>query len=149
MKYHGLLFFFLPLAAAAVITLACGSPKPIVPNCGAAAAEGNTTGVLTSITVCPATADARNYSGGQVQFVATGYFSTPPSPVTPLKAFWGACYQNAPTNAVAITNTGMVQCAAGSEGTYSVFASIPTNCEAISACGGGCQVSGYAELTCP
>ena len=149
MKHSGPLVFSFLLGLAAVITLACGSSHPIVPNCGAAATSANMTGVPQSVSVCPAAADAQSYPGGQVQFVATGYFAVPPTPVTPLPAFWGACSQNAPTTAVSISSTGLAHCAAGSSGTYSVFAAESTNCNAITACGGGCQVSGYAKLTCP
>jgi len=149
MRYYGLPFFFFLLVLAAAITLACGSPKSHVgPNCTTAQTGPNTTGILQSVTLCPATADARQY-GGEVQFIATGIYSTAPSPVTPLKAFWGACFGNSPTDTVAITNSGLAHCAAGSSGTYAIFASEPTMCNAITACGGGCQVSGYAQLTCP
>jgi hypothetical protein len=142
------LFFFLTVVAIA-ITLACGSPASrIDPSCSSVATATNG-GIPQSITLCPAVADAKAYPNGQVQFIATGYYSTQPSPVTPLQAFWGACDQNAPTSAVTISNSGLAQCAAGSSGTYDVFASEPTVCNAITACGGGCQVSGYAKLTCP
>jgi hypothetical protein len=149
MKSYGLPFsFFLILAIATA--LACGSPAPhIVPNCSSAASGTNTTGIPQSVSVCPAAADARNYPEGQVQFMATGYYGTPPVPVTPIQAFWGACSQKAPTNAVLINNSGLAQCAADASGTYTVFASEPTTCNTITACGGGCQISGYAQLTCP
>jgi hypothetical protein len=119
--------FFLSLLLLAAILLACGTSGPRT---------------LQSITVSPATAD------GQVQFVATGHYTNQP-PVTPLNAYWGACYQNAPTDGVTISKSGSAQCSSGASGTYSVFASLPTNCNVITACGGGCQISGYATLTCP
>jgi len=149
MKTQGLLLFSFVLLAAA-ITIACGSSpvSHIAPNCSNAQTGGNATGTLQSITVCPASADAKNFPDGQVQFVATGYYSAPPSPVTPLAAFWGACEQSAPTTAVSIKN-GLAQCSVGASGQFSVFAADPTNCNAITACGGGCQVSGTAQLTCP
>lgn len=122
---------FFSLVIAATITLACGSSSqhsiPAIPQ---------------SVTVAPATAE------GQAQFVATAHYANEP-PVTPLTAFWGACYQNAPTSDITITNKGLAQCESGASGTYSVFASVPTLCLATTACGGGCQVSGYAQLTCP
>jgi hypothetical protein len=49
--------FFLVLAAA--IILACGSPHNV-----------------QSISVVPATADAKNYRSGQVQFAAVGRYSS-------------------------------------------------------------------------
>jgi hypothetical protein len=150
MRNSGLFPFLFLLVLAAAITLACGSPmSPITPHCGTTATATNS-GVPASIRVCPATADAKDYLNGQIQFVATGYYATPPSPVTPLKAeIWGACRQNSNTTEVSITSTGLARCEAGALGTYNVYASDATNCNVISPCGGGCQVSGYAQLTCP
>jgi hypothetical protein len=146
-----LLFCFSLLLSAAVINLACGnsSPKMTAVCGGAASSSSNSTGVLQSITVCPATADAQNYSGDQVPFTAFGTYSTPPSPISPITASWGACYQNAPTTAVSVTSQGLAECAGGAHGTYTVYASQMTACNAITACGGGCQVTGIAQLTCP
>lgn len=106
---------------------------------------------IESITINPATADAQDYPNGQVQFKATGYYNTPPSPVTPIAATWGVCVENAPTNEVSVTATGLAHCAAGAVGTYTVFAYAFPNpsCLAITACGGGCTVEGTAQLTCP
>ena len=149
MRCYGLPLFFFLLVLIAAITLACGSPMSHVsPNCSSAQTGPNTSGILQSVTLCPVTADAQKYCG-EVQFIAAGIYSTTPSPVTPLKAFWGACFVNSPTDAVAITSSGLAHCAVGSSGTYTVFASEPTMCNAVTACGGGCQVSGYAQLTCP
>lgn len=149
MRNFGLPFFLL-LVFTAAITLACGTSQPKISPaaCSTIATGSNTTGTLQSITLCPAAADAQN-SGGQVQFTASGTYNTPPLLVTPLPAFWGACYQKAPTNAVVVSNNGLARCAAGATGTFSVFASNPTMCNAATACGGGCQVSGYSQLTCP
>jgi hypothetical protein len=90
-KFYPQLSFLLLLTAAA-ITLACGNSGPRT---------------LQSITVAPASAE------GQAQFVATGHYTNQP-PVTPLPAFWGGCYQSAPTEGVAISKTGQAQCASGS-----------------------------------
>jgi len=141
---------FLALVVAAAITLACGSSNShISPNCTSITGAANASELPQSVGVCPATADARDFADGQVQFIATAYYTNQP-PVTPLtNASWGACYQNAPTDAVTITQKGLAQCASGTSGTYSVYASVMTACNAITACGGGCQVSGYAQLTCP
>ena len=147
MKTYGLPLFSL-LILAFVITLACGSPKPVPVDCGPATAQ-NSTGSLQSISICPATADAKQY-GGQVQFTAVGIYDTEPSPVRPLKPqMWGACLQNAPTTAVTISDTGLAECTSAASGTYTVFASDMTNCLAIGPCGTGCFVTGYAQLTCP
>jgi hypothetical protein len=143
MKHYRPQVFFLVLllVLAAAIMLACGSPTAIGTN----QSHG-----LESITLSPATADASGYPGGLVQFVATGHYTTPPSPVTPIvPQVWGACYQNAPVSVVSVTSKGLAQCLAGSSGTYTVFASDMTNCLAIGPCGAGCQITGTAQLTCP
>jgi hypothetical protein len=136
----------LPLLIASTsivaIGLACGALSP-------APTSINNPGIPHLIAISPAVANAQDYSGGKVPFVATGYFATPPSPVSPLQATWGVCYQNAPTNQVTISDIGVAECGASASGAYSVFASRPTTCGAITACGGGCQISGYATLTCP
>jgi len=113
-----------------------------------ACAENRT---LQSIAVSPATADA---NGNPVQFTATGTYNAPPVKVTPQPATWGACYQNASTTDVTVTSSGLAQCAAGASGAYIVFAYdfVGQVCPAsTNACGGGggCQVTGTAQLTCP
>jgi hypothetical protein len=129
------------LILAAAITLSCGT--------------SSTTRSIQSVTISPASADAQNYPDGQVPFTATGYYTTIPSPVTPQTATWGACYQNAATTAVAVSGSGVAQCVAGASGTYTIWAFViqqglracPTF---VTACGGGgCQVTGTAQLTCP
>jgi len=136
---------FTALLVVATIALGCGSPS----NSSNSPGQTNP-GIPQSITVAPAVADAKYYPDGEVQFVATGYYSTPPSPITPLAVqLWGVCQNNAPTSEVEISKIGLAQCAAGANGTYSVFASDSTMCLAITACGGGCYVTGTALLTCP
>ena len=127
------------LLLAGAVMLDCGSPSAHD---------------LQSVTISPATADAQNFPGGQVQFTATGIYSTQPSPVTPFSATWGSCYQSTPTNAVSVTSSGLAQCVPGAPGTYTVWAYGPdpakVNCTAINACGGGCgRITGTASLTCP
>ena len=140
---NGLVFFtlfFVILATLASITLGCGSSKPVQ----------NTTAQLQSISLSPAQADAKDFANGEVPFIATGYYSAPPSPITPLDVWsWGACAESAPTTDVTISNAGVAQCAEGASGTYQIFGADGTTCLAITACGGGCQIAGYARLTCP
>jgi hypothetical protein len=104
---------------------------------------------LQSITISPATASALA-PNGQVQFTATGHYNNPSHTVTPQPAMWGACFQSAPTTAVSVTSSGLAECVAPDDPTvnYSVFAFDPTNCTAITVCGGGCTVVGSAQLTC-
>lgn len=142
MRTPRLTFSSLALVLAASLTLSCGS-NPM----------SNTTGQLQSISLSPAVATAPTI-GGDVQFTATGHYNTYPYTVTPQPAMWGACYQNAPTTDVTVNDAGLAQCASAVGGgpkstTYSVFAFDPTNCNAVTACGGGCTVVGTAQLTCP
>jgi hypothetical protein len=138
------------LVAAAAITLACGS-SPIKPNnCSTSPTGPNTTGALESVSLCPAVADAAQFPNGEVQFIASGVYNTAPLMVTPLQTTgWGACQAGAGTNDVVISSAGVAKCAAGASGTYSVYTSVPTNCEHVGPCGTGCMISGYAKLTCP
>lgn len=130
------------LTTAACLALSCGMGNP--PQ-----------HMLESITLNPTSADAGNYANGQVQFVATGQYSTAPTIVTPLMATWGACYQFQPTTAVTVSQNGVAQCTPGASGTFFVWANDPIggsgtfNCSAETACGGGCVVQANALLTCP
>jgi hypothetical protein len=142
MKTLRCLLCFLALLLPASLVLSCGTKSP-----------GQDP--LQSITLSPASADAHN---GQVQFVATGYYTDPARKVTPLSAFWGTCYQasatqEAPTTAVTVTQGGVAQCTPGAVGTYTIWANDPPfpniSCLAMTACGGGCFVAGTAQLTCP
>jgi hypothetical protein len=121
-----------------LLPVACGMPS-------------NSSRELQSITISPATAQAQ---GEAVQFTATGHWSAAPATVTPQSASWGACVDQAPTSAVTVSSTGVAACAKGASGSYTVFAYDPplgagANCNAITACGGGCTISGTAQLTCP
>jgi len=135
-----LVLFSSGLIALAAIVLSCGSPS------------GHP---LQSISLSPTAADAQDYPNGQVPFVVTGYYPTPPMTVTPVAATWGACFQSAPTTQVSVSNTGIAQCGSEASGTYTVFANDPLppgtySCPAEPApCGGGCVLSATAQLTCP
>jgi hypothetical protein len=131
--------------------IALSLPMTMVVACGGSMQQ-NQSGVLQSITISPAVADAQTFPSGEVQFTATGVYNTQPSPVNGITATWGVCQQNAPTTAVTISQTGLAQCTTAAKGTFSVFAedfSGPVVCLAISVCGGGCEVAGFAQLTCP
>ena len=103
---------------------------------------------LLSITVTPSTADARNYSNGQVQFAASGTFNEAPSPgpLTFTPPYTGG-FSIADPSIATIVSTGTatvtVQCVAGASGTANVVATASSN--------GGLQpeISGTAQLTCP
>jgi hypothetical protein len=135
MKKLRLMVSFLALVLAASLASSCGASSSNKPA---------PTGQLQSITLSPATADAQ-----EAQFIATGHYINPPATFTPQPAYWGACQQNAPTSDVSVTPKGLAQCASGAAGTYTVFAFVGTNCNVITACGGGCTIVGTAQLTCP
>lgn len=137
MKTCGPACLLLTFLAAAL--LACGSSGPRT---------------LQAVGISPATVDANQFSNGEVQFTATGYYNTSPASVTPLAVTWGACYQSQPTNDVTVTATGVAQCVQGASGTYLIWGFAPDSrgpvCNAIDACGGGCgRVTGTALMTCP
>ena len=138
-----LALFLFALVLAAAFALACG----------AGAGSQGQQDPLESITLSPAAADAQDYANGQVQFIATGNYIDPSRTVTPLSATWGTCYQNAGTNEVSVSATGVAHCAPGAVGTFTIWADDPptpgVGCLAITACGGGCFVAGSAQLTCP
>jgi hypothetical protein len=138
MKDFGPRFFLVLLVAAAAFALACGSSP-----------SSSSTRVPQAITLTPATA-----SGGQVQFTATGYFTSMPSPVTPITATWGVCdLAGNTTTEVTVSASGLAQCSTGASGSYTVWAfdvnPSTATCNVINACGGGCgRVTGTAQLTC-
>lgn len=131
---------------AVAITLACGSPQKVVTNCGPYAS--NTTGGLESVTVCPSVADAQQYPGDEVPFVAVGTYTTQPSPaLIPTGALWGACKSGVNTNDVSVVN-GVAKCASGASGTYTVWVTAAPVCLVVGPCG-ACGITGTAQLTCP
>lgn len=133
-------FSLLVLVLAAALTLACGS---------------SASRTLQSVAISPASADAKSFPGGMVQFTATGTYAAPPSPVTPLAATWGTCDQGGNvTTEVSVSASGVARCTSGAAGTYKVWAfglNIDgATCNVETACGGGCgRVPGTAQLTCP
>lgn len=132
-------FVSMAVVSLTVILAACGGSMSNAPRS------------IQSLAVSPSAADAQSFPGGQVQFSATGFYNTQPSPVSSIPATWGVCFQNAPTTAVTISNNGLAQCTAAASGAYTVFAyDFPDPaCFAITACGGGCAVTGTAQLNCP
>jgi hypothetical protein len=139
----------LVLILAASLALSCGASSPTMSACASSQAPRQGQGQLQSITLSPASANAQNCPNGQVQFTATGHYVDPTQMVTPQSADWAACQQNAPTNDVFVTPTGLARCASGASGAYAINAFDPGNCNAINACGTGCTIYGTAQLTCP
>ncbi len=138
------------LALAVCITLSCGGGSR----------------QLQSITLSPASADARNYPQGQVAFVATGHYNSSPATVTPLQANWagiseftvnGMLTYGPVTDAISVDSSGVAHCAAGTSGTYAIVAwdlqdpALKVGCASMTDFGEpGCNAAqAFAQLTCP
>ena len=147
MPRYAFFLWFVSLMFAAWIALACGSRQ------------------IQSITLSPASADAQDYPDGKVAFVATGYYNSPPTVVTPLQANWGAAAERLVNGveiftpqdgAVTVDTNGVAQCAAGATGTFAVGAWIDLvvfgnpPCASFAFGPASCRtVLGTANLTCP
>lgn len=130
MNHLGFRISFLTLLLTASFALSCGTGQQ-----GA--------GTLQAITVSPAAAAAF-----EVQFTATGHYVNPSHTVSPQPAQWVACQKGLPTTDVTVSNSGLAQCSSGFTGAYSINAYDMTNCNLLTACGGGCTVVGSAQLSC-
>ncbi len=111
---------------------------------------------LQTVALSPSTADAQNFSAGQVPFVATGTFSHPPSPVnlTPKEVTWcvgssdGSCAGNIKVGAI-VDQTGLAQCNPGFVGTATILAGTGTPMMGNPDSGSQLKIFGSAKLTCP
>jgi hypothetical protein len=133
------------LATAAIVLLGCGSSRQ-----------------LQSVTISPATADAKNFPGGQVPFTATGTFNKPPSPtqLTSQDVVWcyagqsdianptaGTCAGNIAQYA-SVDQNGVAQCVPQFQGTVIILAG--TGGPSGNPDGGTpLKIFGSAQLTCP
>lgn len=136
--------------SAAILTLVmCAVLLPTV-SCG-----GNMSMMgrqLQSITVTPASADAKNFPSGMVQFTAMGNFTMSPMSAAPA-VMWsiGNPFSSQPAPAgVTISATGLAQCS-GFTGSTIVMATAPMDpliplaqMSTMTA-----NVSGSATLICP
>lgn len=98
---------------------------------------------LQAITLSPTTATGHDSSDGQVQFVATGSFTSAPTPVTPLQA---SSWLVSDPQIATVTGTGQAQCLAGAMGTVTVKAVASSGSDMM---GTATVVTGTAQLTCP
>jgi hypothetical protein len=139
MKNYAPRFSLLFLVVAAAIALACGSSHN-----------------LQSISVIPATADAKDFPGGQVQFRAVGSYSSSSTPV-PVRVTWSNCNVPSPSE-ITVSAQGLAQCNPGASGTYVVEATVPLEpegavCNVLLVCGQAGKdcfnTYGVAKLTCP
>jgi hypothetical protein len=146
MSRSGHFLSIIALSLAACVSLACG----------------NSQHQIQSLTLSPSSADAQNYPNGQVPFIATGTYNTPPLTVAPLQANWGAeTEQNGfftgSTTAVSVNSSGLAQCTVGASGTYAIGAWVLIDPHARYSCASmgafgqpGCNsVLGTAQITCP
>lgn len=126
--------FYLLLAA---FTIACGSNHS-----------------PQNITLSPASADAKNFLNGQVQFTATGSVNgMSPEPLKSPEIFWctgtnnGMCAGNIVQGAF-IDQNGLAQCNANFTGVVTILAgtAVPSMNPDI---GRQLKVFGTAQLTCP
>jgi hypothetical protein len=111
---------------------------------------------LQSVALSPPTADAQDFAGGKVLFVATGTFSNPPSPVnlTAKDVTWcvggsnGSCAGNIDVGAI-VDETGLAQCNPGFVGTATILAGTGASIMGNPDSGSQLKVFGSAKLTCP
>ncbi len=108
---------------------------------------------LKSVAVSPATADARNFPNGQVQFTATGIYSGSSQRVPVNNVTWcigsssGVCNGNI-ASAATVDGRGLAQCVPSKSSTVTVLAGTggPAN---MPDAGHQLAVFGSAQLTCP
>jgi hypothetical protein len=139
MKRSKFLFTGPFVLAAALATLGCGSGRQ-----------------LQSVTLVPASADAKDYPNGQIPMTATGMYSQPPSPVllTSNDIVWcvgtsnGLCNGNIASPVIVDVN-GVAQCSLGKTGTATVLAGKPSS-KAVTPDGGSqLKIFASAQVTCP
>jgi hypothetical protein len=122
-----------------------------ITGCGGSAM--NSSRMLQSLTVTPASADAQTFPGGRVQFTVTGTFNTAPATVASPAVMWsiGSPFASPPAMPQAsVDATGMAQCN-GFVGNAIIEATAPTEPE-IPLQGmtpSTPAVSGTATLICP
>jgi hypothetical protein len=147
---HGCFLWIVLLTLAGVLALACGS--------------SSVTGALpqhqiVSLSVAPAVADAQDYPDGNVPFIATGTYETPPITVSPVQANWVVVDPlGGKATDVSISGGGVAHCGSGAVGTFMVGAWVllfpgppKAVCNVVTVFGNPCGDSalGIAQLTCP
>lgn len=110
---------------------------------------------LQSITVSPATADAKDYANGQVPYTATGTY-TNGNQVKPLAALWTpappwSLTPQMPWPPITLDSTGLASCGTANPGTYMIVATAPVDPHfpLSQMTMTTPQTSGMATLTCP
>ena len=103
--------------------------------------------VLQSVTASPASADAKQYPSGKVQFTATGVFNTAPTHVTPLPPCSTAqsndacitAWSTSPDIVATVDQSGIARCLPGQSGKVTIGVAVA----------GDRPIMSVAELTCP
>jgi|GEM_PF-3309183 len=139
-KMKGLIFLSLAGLTGVSASGCGGSPPPHI---------------LTSLTVSPETLPLPS-SGNSVQYTATAHWSSKPFTTPKYPARWVACNANDSntTSAVTVTQNGLATCGQTASGTYTINAwtisagAKNSECNVLTACGGGCTVRGTAALNC-
>jgi len=115
---RGIAFLALPLL---FLTAGCGNSTPRT---------------LQSVTASPATADAKTFANGRVQFIRTGNYNKPPTTVTPQPVTaWSA----SPSAVAIIGQNGVGECLPGQVGTVKIQVAVA----------GDGPLMDVAQLTCP
>ena len=104
-----------------ILTAGCGSSSPRM---------------LQTVTASPATADAKDFPNGQVQFVPTGTYNKAPIKVTPQPV---SAWLVSPSGLATVDQSGLARCSAGQVGTANVQ---------VGVAGDGPLIT-VAQLTCP
>lgn len=109
------------------------------------------TNKLQSISITPATADAKGFPNGKVQYTAAGTY-TDGTQVKPLTVLWspGPPWIMTPW-AIQVNGDGVASCGTSPAGTYPVWAGAPTNAStSVSSMNQSTpMVTATAQLICP
>lgn len=121
-------------------------PLAFIPSCSTPTLASRQ---LISVTISPVTGTAQN---GQVQFVATGYYSAEPYTITPLAATWGVYMF--PQKIASTTQDGLATCSASGTTMIEAWVNVTPPgepvCLAIDPAGRPCgTIGGSAQLICP
>ncbi len=132
---------YLPLGLLLLIAaglLACGS-----------------NGRLQSLTITPATADAKDFPNGQVQFTASAVYSDG-THTKPAIALWTpglpwALDPQVAWPAITLDGTGLASCGSANPATYTIYATAPLDrhLPLSKMTMATPQLAGTAQLTCP
>ena len=102
----------------------------------AAGCGSSTPRSLMSVTASPATADAKDFPNGQVQFTPTGIYNKPPTTVTPQPV---TAWLVSPNGVATIDQNGLAQCLPTQVGTATIQVGIA----------GDGPLRDVAQLICP